>query len=196
MSSKTISKKSVKWVVQGLLFPPNYALIQCHKKEPNLTTSRLALLIDSLASGADVFNTDEMEVVLDAEASTSKLWTYATLLLMYVCTCCNLLVSWRSWAMRYRWPKRLFVASTQLPQTLLFFHPSSITSSSFTLTRTSYGTAADCAVMIFRYRWKAATGILNTSNLCHLIQHDAWIVSTECLSTRTFLKYEKTRDRI
>ncbi|KDQ65162.1 hypothetical protein JAAARDRAFT_53058 [Jaapia argillacea MUCL 33604] len=42
------------------------------RKEPNMTTSRLALLIDSLASGADVFasseemrETNEMEVVLE-----------------------------------------------------------------------------------------------------------------------------------
>ncbi|EED77329.1 predicted protein [Postia placenta Mad-698-R] len=44
------------------------------RKEPNLTTSRLTLLIDSLASGADVFTSsrgasgndvNEMEVVLD-----------------------------------------------------------------------------------------------------------------------------------
>ncbi|KDR84233.1 hypothetical protein GALMADRAFT_133584 [Galerina marginata CBS 339.88] len=42
------------------------------RKEPNLGTSRLALLIDSLASGADIFNTssddtgtNEMEVVLN-----------------------------------------------------------------------------------------------------------------------------------
>lgn len=44
-------------------------------KEPGLTTSRLAMLIDSLASGADVFpsmtssgssGANEMEVVLDS----------------------------------------------------------------------------------------------------------------------------------
>jgi len=45
------------------------------RKEPNLGTSRLALLIDSLASGADVFSSssqpgdpqavNEMEVVLE-----------------------------------------------------------------------------------------------------------------------------------
>lgn len=40
------------------------------RKEPNMTTSRLALLIDSLASGAEVFTSsakngiNEMEVVL------------------------------------------------------------------------------------------------------------------------------------
>jgi len=43
------------------------------RKEPNLTPSRLALLIDSLASGADVYATssgpsgkklDEMEIIL------------------------------------------------------------------------------------------------------------------------------------
>jgi len=43
------------------------------RKEPNMTTSRLSLLIDSLASGADVFSStmpsretamNEMEVVL------------------------------------------------------------------------------------------------------------------------------------
>jgi len=45
------------------------------RKEPGLTTSRLAMLIDSLASGADVYNSsaaagsssvNEMEVVLDS----------------------------------------------------------------------------------------------------------------------------------
>jgi len=39
------------------------------RKEPNLGTARLSLLIDSLASGAEVFTSasgvDEMEVVLE-----------------------------------------------------------------------------------------------------------------------------------
>ncbi|GBE85450.1 predicted protein [Sparassis crispa] len=45
------------------------------RKEPNLTTSRLSLLVDALASGADVFTShagngndiNEMEVVLESE---------------------------------------------------------------------------------------------------------------------------------
>ncbi|CCM00520.1 uncharacterized protein FIBRA_02554 [Fibroporia radiculosa] len=49
------------------------------RKEPNMSTSRLALLIDSLASGADVFTAstrgrgtdiNEMEVVLDDSPSS------------------------------------------------------------------------------------------------------------------------------
>ncbi|KAI0695717.1 hypothetical protein BC835DRAFT_1414697 [Cytidiella melzeri] len=47
------------------------------RKEPGMTTSRLAILIDSLASGADVFtastrggDVNEMEVVLDAQGAT------------------------------------------------------------------------------------------------------------------------------
>jgi len=47
------------------------------RKEPNFTASRLSILIDSLASGADVFapshkrgqDVDEMELVLDAKSA-------------------------------------------------------------------------------------------------------------------------------
>ncbi|TDL17725.1 hypothetical protein BD410DRAFT_822565 [Rickenella mellea] len=35
------------------------------RKESNLTTSRLSMLIDSLAAGADVYDANEMELVLD-----------------------------------------------------------------------------------------------------------------------------------
>jgi hypothetical protein len=35
-------------------------------QEPNLTGSRLAMLVDLLASGADVFSGGEMEVVLES----------------------------------------------------------------------------------------------------------------------------------
>jgi ribosome assembly protein 3 len=49
--------------------------VKRHDQEPNMTTSKLSLLIDSLASGADVYasrtdksrgvDTNEMQVILD-----------------------------------------------------------------------------------------------------------------------------------
>ena len=72
---RAYSTKQTEFTILNLLYPPSSPVhLMPVLKEPNMTKSRLAILIDSLASGGEVFSSyarengglNEMDIVLNS----------------------------------------------------------------------------------------------------------------------------------